>query len=198
MCPGGQVIAAASEAGGVCTNGMSVYARDGQNANAALLVDVRTQDFPDAHPLSGLTLQRQWEQAAFAAGGGDYRAPAQRAEDFLHDRASRALGDVTPTYRPGVTMADLRAVLPAYAAAGLKGGIQIFARQLRGFDHPDAVLTGVEARSSSPLRIPRDRRAAIAACADCIPRAKAQALRAAFMSAAVDGLRIAQAVAERI
>ena len=114
MCPGGQVVAAASEEGGVCTNGMSVYARDGQNANSALLVDVRTQDFPDAHPLSGLTLQRQWDQAAFAAGGGDYHAPAQRAEDFLHDRASRALGDVTPTYRPGVTMADLRGTLTAF------------------------------------------------------------------------------------
>lgn len=197
MCPGGQVIAAASEAGGVCTNGMSVYARDGQNANAALLVDVRTQDFPDAHPLSGLTLQRQWEQAAFAAGGGDYRAPAQRVEDFLHDRASRALGDVTPTYRPGVTMADLRAVLPAYAAAGLKGGIQIFARQLRGFDHPDAVLTGVEARSSSPLRIPRDE-GLQSSVRGLYPAGEGAGFAGGIMSAAVDGLRIAQAVAERI
>ena len=197
MCPGGQVIAAASEAGGVCTNGMSVYARDGQNANSALLVDVRTQDFPDAHPLSGLTLQRQWEQAAFAAGGGDYRAPAQRAEDFLHDRASRALGEVTPTYRPGVTMADLRAVLPAYAATGLKGGIQIFARQLRGFDHPDAVLTGVEARSSSPLRIPRDE-GLQSNVRGLYPAGEGAGFAGGIMSAAVDGLRIAQAVAERI
>ena len=197
MCPGGQVIAAASEAGGVCTNGMSVYARDGQNANSALLVDVRTQDFPDAHPLSGLTLQRQWEQAAFAAGGGDYRAPAQRVEDFLHDRASRALGEVTPTYRPGVTMADLRAVLPAYAAAGLKGGIQIFARQLRGFDHPDAVLTGVEARSSSPLRIPRDE-GLQSNVRGLYPAGEGAGFAGGIMSAAVDGLRIAQAVAERI
>ena len=156
-----------------------------------------TQDFPDAHPLSGLTLQRQWEQAAFAAGGGDYHAPAQRAEDFLHDRASRALGDVTPTYRPGVTMADLRAVLPAYAAAGLKGGIQIFARQLRGFDHPDAVLTGVEARSSSPLRIPRDE-GLQSNVRGLYPAGEGAGFAGGIMSAAVDGLRIAQAVAERI
>ena len=135
--------------------------------------------------------------AAFAAGGGDYRAPAQRAEDFLHDRASRALGDVTPTYRPGVTMADLRAVLPAYAAAGLKGGIQIFARQLRGFDHPDAVLTGVEARSSSPLRIPRDE-GLQSNVRGLYPAGEGAGFAGGIMSAAVDGLRIAQAVAERI
>lgn len=195
MCPGGQVIAAASEAGGVCTNGMSAYARDGQNANAALLVDVRTQDFPDAHPLSGLAMQRRWEQLAFAAGGGNYRAPAQRAEDFLADRASTHLGEISPTYRPGVTPADLRAVLPAYAADGLQAGLRIFARQLHGFDHPDAVLTGVEARSSSPLRIPRSETLECS-IAGIYPAGEGAGYAGGIMSAAVDGLRVAQAVAQ--
>lgn len=194
MCPGGQVIAAASEAGGVCTNGMSAYARDGENANAALLVDVRTQDFPDAHPLSGLAMQRRWEQLAFAAGGGDYRAPAQRAEDFLLNRASTRFGEVRPTYRPGVTPADLRAVLPAYAVSGLQAGLHIFAKQLHGFDHPDAVLTGVEARSSSPLRIPRGETLECS-IAGIYPAGEGAGYAGGIMSAAVDGLRIAQAVA---
>ncbi|MBQ9198501.1 MAG: FAD-dependent oxidoreductase, partial [Clostridia bacterium] len=150
MCPGGQVIAAASEAGGVCTNGMSVYARDGENANAALLVDVRTADFPSADPLSGMQLQREWERRAFAAGGRNYYAPVQRAEDLLAGRASKRTGEVSPTYRPGVTPCDLAAVLPDFAVRGIRAAIPLLARRLRGFDHPDALLTGIEARSSSP------------------------------------------------
>ena len=193
MCPGGQVIAAASETGGVCTNGMSVYARDGQNANAALLVDVRTGDFPDAHPLSGLSMQREWERLAFEAGGRDYRAPAQRNEDFLLGRASAKMGDVVPTYRPGVTPADLRAVLPSYAVDGIRYGIRFFARQLRGFDHPDAVLTGVEARSSSPLRILRNENLQ-SSIGGLYPAGEGAGFAGGIMSAAVDGLRVAQAV----
>lgn len=196
MCPGGQVIAAASEAGGVCTNGMSPYARDGENANAALLVDVRTADFPSAHPLAGLAMQRAWEQAAFRLGGGDYRAPAQRVEDFLRGRASRQAGDVTPTYRPGVTWTDLSALLPAFAASGLRAGIPLLSRQLRGFDHPDAVLTGVEARSSSPVRIPRGA-SLESSIAGLYPAGEGAGFAGGIMSAAVDGLRAAEAVAKQ-
>ena len=197
MCPGGQVIAAASEDGGVCTNGMSVYSRDGENANAALLVDVRTSDFPSDHPLAGLQLQRRWEQLAFAAGGGGYRAPAQRVEDLLAGRASTALGDVRPTYLPGVTPGDLAAVLPGFALQGLRYALPCLGRRLRGFDHPDAVLTGVEARSSSPVRIPRN--AMLQSSVPGIyPAGEGAGYAGGIMSAAVDGLRVAQAVAEAL
>jgi uncharacterized FAD-dependent dehydrogenase len=195
MCPGGQVIAAASQEGGVCTNGMSSFARDGENANAALLVDVRTEDFPDDHPLSGLILQREWEQKAFRAGGSNYHAPVQRVEDFLADRASTRLGDVTPTYRPGVTPCDLREVLPAFAADGLKQGLHLLDRQLHGLKHPDAVMTGVEARSSSPVRMPRSSLYE-ANIAGLYPAGEGAGYAGGIMSAAVDGLRVAQALAE--
>lgn len=195
MCPGGQVIAAASEKGGVCTNGMSPYARDGENANAALLVDVRTSDFPSAHPLAGLQLQRQWEQAAFRAGGSNYFAPVQRTEDFLQNRASTHLGDIVPTYRPGVTPADLASILPDFAVQGLRAALPAFARRLHGFDHPDAVLTGVEARSSSPVRIPRDDTLQCA-ISGIYPAGEGAGYAGGIMSAAVDGLRAAQALAD--
>jgi len=195
MCPGGQVIAAASEAGGLCTNGMSVYARDGENANAALLVDVRTTDFPGQDPLAGLRLQRFWEEKAFLAGGGEYRAPVQRVEDFLAARASAALGDVAPTYRPGVTLADLAAALPDFVLRGLRAGIPLLARRLRGFDHPDALLTGVEARSSSPVRILRGK-SLQSSIAGLYPAGEGAGYAGGIMSAAVDGLRAAQAITE--
>jgi len=195
MCPGGQVIAAASQEGGVCTNGMSTFARDGENANAALLVDVRTEDFPDDHPLSGLILQREWEQKAFRAGGSNYHAPVQRVEDFLAGRASSRLGDVAPTYRPGVTPCDLREVLPAFAAEGLKQGLPLLNRQLHGITHPDAVMTGVEARSSSPVRIPRGA-AYESNILGLYPAGEGAGYAGGIMSAAVDGLRVAQALCE--
>ena len=194
MCPGGQVIAAASEAGGVCTNGMSPFARDGENANAALLVDVYTGDFPSPHPLSGMQMQREWERRAFIAGGRNYRAPAQRAEDLLQGRASAHLGDVTPTYRPGVTLCDLKDVLPDFALAGIRAAIPLLGRRLKGFDHPDAVLTGVEARSSSPVRIPRDQRFQ-SNIGGLYPAGEGAGYAGGIMSAAVDGLRAAEAVA---
>ncbi|MBQ9300297.1 MAG: hypothetical protein IJ214_07265, partial [Clostridia bacterium] len=193
MCPGGQVIAAASETGGVCTNGMSVYARDGENANAALLVDVRTDDFPSAHPLSGMQMQRVWEQRAFAAGGRNYRAPAQRAEDLLLGRASSRIGDVSPTYRPGVTLCDLAEVLPDFALRGIRAAIPLLARRLHGFDHPDAILTGIEARSSSPVRIPRNA-GLECSIAGIYPAGEGAGYAGGIMSAAVDGLRAAEAV----
>ena len=195
MCPGGQVIAAASQEGGVCTNGMSTFARDGENANAALLVDLRTEDFPDDHPLSGLILQREWEQKAFRAGGSNYHAPVQRVEDFLADRASVRLGDVTPTYRPGVTPCDLREVLPDFAAEGLKQGLHLLDRQLHGLKHPDAVMTGVEARSSSPVRIPRSPLYE-SNIPGLYPAGEGAGYAGGIMSAAVDGLRVGEAVAQ--
>ena len=193
MCPGGTVAPAASRPGGVCVNGMSVYARDGRNANAALLVDVRTEDFGDDHPLAGYVLQRMWEQRAFRAGGGDYRAPVQRVEDLLSGRESARLGDVEPTYRPGVTCADLRGVLPDFAYQGLREAIRAFDRQLRGFAMPDAVLTGVETRSSCPVRLLRDRRLE-SSVAGLYPCGEGAGYAGGIMSAAADGLRVAEAV----
>lgn len=195
MCPGGQVIAAASEPGGVCTNGMSVYARDGENANAALLVDVRTADFPDSDPLSGMRMQRGWEQRAFAAGGGNYYAPAQRSEDLLLGRTSAHVGDVQPTYRPGITLCDLADVLPAFALYGIRAAIPMFARRLRGFDHPDAMLTAIEARSSSPVRIPRNA-SYQSNIQGLYPAGEGAGYAGGIMSAAVDGLRVAEAVSQ--
>ena len=158
MCPGGTVVPAASRLGGVCVNGMSRFARDGENANAAVLIDVRTEDFGDDHPLAGYALQRTWEERAFRAGGGNYHAPVQLAEDLLNGRETKALGEVRPTYRPGVACVDFRAILPDFAYQSLQGAIRAFDRQLKGFALPDAVLTAVESRSSCPVRLLRDHR----------------------------------------
>ena len=195
-CPGGQVIAAASEPGGVCTNGMSVYARDGENANSGLLVDVRTAYFPSAHPLSGKEMQRVWEQRAFSAGGRSYRAPAQRSEDFLCGRASARIGEVSPSYRPGVTLCDLADVLPDFALRGIRAAIPLLGRRLRGFDHPDAMLTDIEARSSSPVRIPRGETLE-SNIAGIYPAGEGAGYAGGIMSAAVDGLRAAEALCKK-
>lgn len=193
MCPGGQVVPAASRPGGVCVNGMSAFARDGENANAALLVDVRTEDFGDDHPLAGYALQREWEARAFRAGGGDYRAPVQLAGDLLAGRESKALGRVKPTYRPGVQCADLKAVLPDFAYQGLREAIGIFDRQLKDFALPDAVLTAVESRSSCPVRLLRDERYE-SSVGGLYPCGEGAGYAGGIMSAAVDGLRVAEAL----
>ena len=192
MCPGGQVVGAASRKGGVCVNGMSAYLRDGENANAAVLTDVRVEDFPDRHPLSGYRLQRLWEERAFSAGGGAYRAPAMTVGDFLAGRASGGLGSlVRPTCRPGVTAADLNALLPAAMLADLRAGLRIFDRQLHGFTHPEAVLTGVEARSSCPVRHVRreNGQTSIRGVYSC---GEGAGMAGGIMSAAVDGIRGAE------
>ena len=193
MCPGGTVVPAASRAGGVCVNGMSRFERDGENANAALLIDVRTEDFGDDHPLAGYALQRAWEERAFRAGGGGYRAPVQRAGDLMAGRESRALGDVLPTYRPGVVCADFREILPDFAYQGLRQAIGIFDRQLKGFALPDAVLTAVESRSSCPVRLPRDSRYE-SSVAGLYPCGEGAGYAGGIMSAAVDGIRVAEAI----
>lgn len=147
MCPGGVVIAAASEEGGVVVNGMSYHARDEENSNSALLVGVEPTDFGSDHPLAGFELQRRMERAAYTLGGGGYKAPAQLIGDFLAGRDSTVLGEVQPSYQPGVILTDLRECLPSFVTDSLKAALPIFGRQLSGFDRPDGVLTGVESRS---------------------------------------------------
>ncbi len=198
MCPGGEVIAAASQEGGLCVNGMSYHARDGRNANAALLVGIQPEDFGDTHPLSGFVLQRSLEQAAYRLGGEGYHAPVQRVEDFLAGRVTTHLGEVTPTYRPGVTLADLREILPDFMVRDLQWGIQKMNGQLQGFAFPDAVLTGVEARSSSPVRLNRDRLTLMAEGLDGLfPVGEGAGYAGGIVSAAVDGITAAQAALER-
>ena len=191
MCPGGVVIAAASEEGGVCVNGMSEFARDAENSNSALLVNVTPDDLPGESPLAGVALQRQMEQAAFVLGGGDYRAPIQLVGDFLAGTAGTALGEVQPSYRPGTTLCDLRGCLPPFVAAALKQALPRFGRQISGFDRYDAVLTGVEARSSSPVRIPRDE-SCQSAVRGVYPCGEGAGYAGGITSAAVDGIRCAQ------
>ncbi len=197
MCPGGEVIAAASQEGGVVVNGMSLHARAGRNANAALLVGVRPEDFGDDHPLAGMVWQRALEQAAFRAGGGGFRAPVQRVGDFLEKRATTALGEVQPTYLPGVTPCDLRAVLPAWIADNLALGIRRLDGQLRGFADPDAVLTGVETRSSSPVRILRGADGVAEGIGGLYPVGEGAGYAGGIVSAAVDGIVAARAAMER-
>ena len=191
MCPGGHVIAAASQPGGVVVNGMSFHARDAENSNSALLVGVRTEDFGDDHPLAGMVLQRSIEKAAFASGGGGFRAPAQRVEDFLSDRATVSFGDVRPSYRPGVTPADLRSVLPPFIAEDLKTGIRAMNSQLSGFAMPDAVLTAPETRSSSPVRLLRTAAGESEDCAGLFPVGEGAGYAGGIVSAAIDGISAA-------
>ncbi len=196
MCPGGWVVAAASEAGGVVTNGMSRFAREGENANAALLVSVMPGDFEDDHPLAGVRFQRCWEHAAFELGGRDFRAPAQLMGDFLQGVASSAAGDVRPTYPRGVTYADLARCLPGFAVASLREATPVFDRRMRGFATKDAVLTGVETRSSSPVRVVRDDTLQ-SNLQGVYPCGEGAGYAGGIMSAAVDGIRCAEAVLAR-
>ena len=156
MCPGGKVVAAASESGRLVTNGMSEFARSENNANAALLVGVDARDFQSDEPLAGMYFQRRLEEAAFNFGGKNYQAPAQLVGDFLKQRPSKNFGDVEPSYRPGVAMTDLSALFPQEISTAMRAGIKEMAKKLHGFDSFEAVLTGVETRSSSPIRIIRD------------------------------------------
>src|SRR6185295_11599342 len=155
MCPGGTVVAAASESGGVVTNGMSQYSRDERNANSGIVVGITPDDYPGG-PLAGIAFQRRWEERAFTLGGGTYEAPGQLVGDFLANRPSAAFGSVLPSYRPGVRLGDLSSSLPDYAIEAIREALPAFDAQIRGFAMPDAVLTGVETRTSSPLRIERD------------------------------------------
>ena len=193
MCPGGYVVAAASEEGGVVTNGMSNCARDGENANAALLVTLTPEDFPDKSTLGGVLYQQQLERAAFDAGGRTYHAPAQLVGDFLAHRPSTAFGSVKPTYRPGVTLCELHDVLPARITSVLEQALPALDKRLHGFAGPDAVMTAPETRSSSPVRIVRgeNRQSKIAGLYPC---GEGAGYAGGIMSAAVDGILTAEAI----
>lgn len=197
MCPGGEVIAAASEHGGVVVNGMSTFARDARNSNSALLVGVTPDDFPDTHPLAGVALQRKMEQTAFALGGGNYRAPVQLVGDFCAGRATHSLGDVLPSYRPGVTPTDLRECLPAFVTQSLQLALPQFGNRLRGFHRYDAVLTGVESRSSSPVRLLRGEDCQ-SALRGIFPCGEGAGYAGGITSAAVDGIRCACALLDSL
>ena len=197
VCPGGQVVAAASEPGRLVTNGMSHYARSGDRINGGFLVGVSPDDFGGSHPLAGVAFQRRWEEAAFRLGGGDFRAPVQTAADFWAGRPSAQLGAVTPTYQPGVTLSDLSAALPGFVTDTLRQTLPLFDRKLRGFAAPDAVLTGVETRSSSPVRILRGEDFQSLSLAGLYPCGEGAGYAGGIMSAAVDGIRVAEAVAGR-
>ena len=193
MCPGGHVVAAASEAGRVVTNGMSYADRDGENANAALLVTVTPDDFGGDGALAGMYWQRKIEETAYEAGGSSYHAPAQLVGDFLNDRPSAGPGSVQPTYRPGVTWTDLREVLPEKIVKALKEALPKLEGSLKGFSDPDAVLTAPETRSSSPVRILRDesRQSAIRGLYPC---GEGAGYAGGIMSAAIDGIMTAEAI----
>ena len=195
MCPGGRVIASSSDYGQVVVNGMSNHARDGQNANAAIVVQVHASDTPD-HPLAGLMLAEEMERAAFLAGGGDYAAPAQRVEDFLKRIGPGPFGTVRPSYRPGVKPCALWSCLPEFVAAGVRDGIGAFARQLKGYDLPDAVLTAVETRTSAPLRILRDEGLESVSHRGLYPAGEGAGYAGGIVSAAVDGLRVAERIVQ--
>jgi uncharacterized FAD-dependent dehydrogenase len=198
MCPGGTVVAATSEAGCVATNGMSQYSRNERNANAGIVVAITPQaDYP-GHPLAGIALQRQWEQAAFTAGGASYAAPAQLVGDFIAGTPSTALGEVTPSYRPGVTPTDLSTCLPDYAIAAIREALPAFGKQIRGFDRADAVLTGVETRTSSPIRIRRGEDFQSLNTRGLYPAGEGAGFAGGILSAAIDGIKVAEAVAKDI
>ena len=193
MCPGGYVVAAASEGGRVVTNGMSYADRDGENANAALLVTVNPEDYGWTEPLSGMYWQRQLEESAYRAGGGGYYAPAQKAGDFLADRPSTGPGAVKPTYRPGVTWCNLADVLPSEIVSALREALPKLDNKLKGFADPDAVLTAPETRSSSPVRMIRDekRQSSIVGLYPC---GEGAGYAGGIMSAAIDGIQTAEAI----
>ncbi|MGB3788604.1 MAG: NAD(P)/FAD-dependent oxidoreductase [Phormidesmis sp.] len=195
MCPGGQVVAATSEEGRVVTNGMSQYERGGKNANSGIVVGITPEvDYPD-DPLGGMKLQRQLETNAFKLGGETYEAPGQLVGDFLEGRPSTEFGQVKPTYRPGVHLCDLSESLPEYAIAAIREAIPAFDQKIKGFAMKDAILTGVETRTSSPIRIKRDKHFQSLNTQGLYPAGEGAGYAGGILSAAVDGIKVAEAVA---
>ena len=196
MCPGGTVVAAASEPGRVVTNGMSQYSRNERNANAGIVVGITPEvDYP-GDPLAGVEFQRRWESRAFELGGGTYQAPGQLVGDFLAGRASTQFGNVAPSYTPGVHLTDMSTALPDYAIAAIREALPAFAKQIKDFDLPDAVLTGVETRTSSPIRIKRNKdNLQSINTRGLYPTGEGAGYAGGILSAAVDGIEIAEAVA---
>ncbi|MDC7689313.1 NAD(P)/FAD-dependent oxidoreductase [Vogesella indigofera] len=196
MCPGGTVVAAASEPGRLVTNGMSQYSRNERNANSALVVSITPEDYPGDGPLAGIALQRQLEELAFKLGGENYEAPAQLVGDFLAGKPSTQLGEVEPSYKPGVKMSDLASILPPYAVEAMREALPAFDRQIRGYAMHDAVLTGLETRTSSPLRITRGDDLQSLNVRGLYPAGEGAGYAGGILSAGVDGIRIAEAVAK--
>lgn len=198
MCPGGRVVAATSEEGRVVTNGMSQYSRAEFNANSGLVVGIDPQrDYPGG-PLAGIDFQRHWESLAFTAGGSSYFAPAQTVGDFLAQRPSTALGSVTPSYKPGVTPTDLSLCLPGFVIDAFREALPIFGRQIARYDDPDAVMTGVETRTSSPLRITRGADFQSLTVPGLFPAGEGAGYAGGILSAAIDGIKVAEGVARAI
>jgi uncharacterized FAD-dependent dehydrogenase len=198
MCPGGRVVAATSEEGRVVTNGMSQYSRAEFNANAGFVVGIDpARDYPDG-PLAGIAFQRYWESLAFEAGGGGYKAPGQRVEDFLAGRPSSALGAVAPSYKPGVTPTDLTRCLPAFAVEAMREALPMFARQIARYADPDVVMTGVETRTSSPLRIIRGKDMQSLNVTGLYPAGEGAGYAGGILSAAIDGIKVGEAAAQAI
>ena len=197
MCPGGTVVAATSEPNRVVTNGMSQYSRNERNANAGLVVNVDPADYGGSpeNPLAGIAFQRELESRAFELGGGNYDAPAQLVGDFLAGRSSTALGSVEPSYKPGVKLTDLASALPPYAIEAMREALPAFGRQIKGFDMADAVLTGVETRTSSPLRITRGEDFQSLNVKGLYPAGEGAGYAGGILSAGVDGIKVAEAVA---
>jgi uncharacterized FAD-dependent dehydrogenase len=227
MCPGGTVVAATSEPGRVVTNGMSQYSRNERNANAGMVVGIDPPDYPQdtaswvaafgeadgpryaeqartlaaqgrTHPLAGVVFQRQLESRAYEAGGQNYDAPAQRVGDFLAGQPSQALGSVEPSYKPGVKLVDMAQVLPGFAVAAMREALPVFGRKIKGYDMPDAVLTGVETRTSSPLRITRGENFQSLNVRGLYPAGEGAGYAGGILSAGVDGIKVAEALAQEL
>ena len=194
MCPGGTVVAATSEAGHVVTNGMSQYSRNERNANSGIVVGITPEDYP-GHPLAGIDFQRRLEAHAFALGGETYQAPGQLVGDFLANRPSTAFGSVLPSYTPGVRLGDLDTALPDYAIEAIREALPAFDRKIKGFAMADAVLTGVETRTSSPVRIKRDAHFQSLNTHGLYPAGEGAGYAGGILSAAVDGIKVAEALA---
>jgi uncharacterized FAD-dependent dehydrogenase len=194
MCPGGTVVAATSEAGRVVTNGMSQYSRNERNANSGLVVAIDPErDYPGG-PLAGVALQRHWESLAYQAGGSTYAAPGQLVGDFLAGRPSTALGQVVPSYKPGVHLTALETCLPDFVTDALREALPVFGRQIPGYDHPEAIMTGVETRTSSPVRITRGADFQSLNTPGLYPAGEGAGYAGGILSAAVDGIKVAEAV----
>ena len=194
MCPGGAVVAAASESGGVVTNGMSEFARDMTNSNSALLVTVTPEDIKGDSALRGMYLQRELERGAYRAGGGGYKAPVQRAGDFINDTVSTRFGEVLPSYRPGTAFARMDDILPDFVCDSMREALPLIDRRLHGFDHPDTLMTGVESRSSSPIRILRGDSMMSPSLAGLYPCGEGAGYAGGIISAAVDGVKVAEKI----
>lgn len=194
MCPGGTVVAATSEEHRVVTNGMSQYSRNERNANSGIVVGITPEDYPN-HVLAGIEFQRRWESRAFELGGRNYCAPAQRVGDFLQDIASTSVGEVEPSYKPGVNWTSLSTALPDYAIFAIREALPEFQKQIHGFAMDDAVLTGVETRTSSPVRITRGDDFQSLNTKGLFPAGEGAGYAGGILSAGVDGIRVAEAVA---